>query len=171
MLLHPFILNNYNTKKRAGLTPNYARVQVTRASRSSYLSCDNKYCTECLFVYQVFTDTIIRLNKNDSTFKFWVALKFTLRSMMKKNLSKTSEKHEGGVKDIAFSIKKLNINLSYQHRVDPDIPIEETVGAMADLVKAGKVPALAFQRHPLPLFVDKLRETPKKRIALLHRWI
>ena len=27
----------------------------------------------------------------------------------------------------------------YQHRVDPDTPIEDTVGAMADLVKAGKV--------------------------------
>ena len=31
------------------------------------------------------------------------------------------------------------IDLYYQHRVDPDVPIEETVGAMADLVAAGKV--------------------------------
>ncbi len=31
------------------------------------------------------------------------------------------------------------IDLYYQHRVDPSVPIEETVGAMADLVKAGKV--------------------------------
>jgi aryl-alcohol dehydrogenase-like predicted oxidoreductase len=31
------------------------------------------------------------------------------------------------------------IDLYYQHRVDPDIPIEETVGAMAELVQAGKV--------------------------------
>jgi len=31
------------------------------------------------------------------------------------------------------------IDLYYQHRVDPDTPIEETVGAMADLVRAGKV--------------------------------
>jgi len=31
------------------------------------------------------------------------------------------------------------IDLFYQHRVDPAVPIEETVGAMADLVKAGKV--------------------------------
>jgi aryl-alcohol dehydrogenase-like predicted oxidoreductase len=31
------------------------------------------------------------------------------------------------------------IDLYYQHRVDPNIPIEDTVGAMADLVKAGKV--------------------------------
>ncbi|WP_374680411.1 aldo/keto reductase [Hydrocarboniphaga effusa] len=31
------------------------------------------------------------------------------------------------------------IDLYYQHRVDPNVPIEETVGAMAELVKSGKV--------------------------------
>lgn len=31
------------------------------------------------------------------------------------------------------------IDLYYQHRVDPDVPVEETVGAMAELVRAGKV--------------------------------
>ncbi len=31
------------------------------------------------------------------------------------------------------------IDLYYQHRVDPDVPIEETVGAMSELVLAGKV--------------------------------
>jgi aryl-alcohol dehydrogenase-like predicted oxidoreductase len=31
------------------------------------------------------------------------------------------------------------IDLYYQHRVDPDTPIEETIGAMAELVEAGKV--------------------------------
>jgi len=40
------------------------------------------------------------------------------------------------------SLKRLGvetIDLYYQHRVDPNTPIEETVGAMADLVRAGKV--------------------------------
>ena len=40
------------------------------------------------------------------------------------------------------SLKRLGIeaiDLYYQHRVDPDVPIEETVGAMADLVLQGKV--------------------------------
>jgi aryl-alcohol dehydrogenase-like predicted oxidoreductase len=40
------------------------------------------------------------------------------------------------------SLKRLRldrIDLYYQHRVDPETPIEETVGAMADLVKQGKV--------------------------------
>ena len=32
-----------------------------------------------------------------------------------------------------------SIDLYYQHRVDPEVPIEETVGAMAQLVKEGKV--------------------------------
>jgi aryl-alcohol dehydrogenase-like predicted oxidoreductase len=32
-----------------------------------------------------------------------------------------------------------HIDLFYQHRVDPNVPIEETVGAMAELVQAGKV--------------------------------
>jgi aryl-alcohol dehydrogenase-like predicted oxidoreductase len=36
------------------------------------------------------------------------------------------------------------IDLYYQHRVDPDTPIEETVGAMAALVKAGKVKYLGL---------------------------
>jgi aryl-alcohol dehydrogenase-like predicted oxidoreductase len=32
-----------------------------------------------------------------------------------------------------------HIDLYYQHRVDPEVPIEETVGAMSELVEAGKV--------------------------------
>jgi aryl-alcohol dehydrogenase-like predicted oxidoreductase len=45
------------------------------------------------------------------------------------------------------SLKRLgvdHIDLYYQHRVDPDTPIEETVGAMAELVKAGKVKYLGL---------------------------
>ena len=40
------------------------------------------------------------------------------------------------------SLKRLGvdyIDLYYQHRVDPSVPIEETVGAMSELVKEGKV--------------------------------
>jgi aryl-alcohol dehydrogenase-like predicted oxidoreductase len=62
------------------------------------------------------------------------------------------------------SLKRLGIetiDLYYQHRVDPDTPIEETVGAMAELVAAGKVRYLglseasnttlerAFKVHPI----------------------
>jgi aryl-alcohol dehydrogenase-like predicted oxidoreductase len=62
------------------------------------------------------------------------------------------------------SLKRLgvdHIDLYYQHRVDTNVPIEETIGAMADLVKEGKVRYLgmseagiktirrAFQIHPI----------------------
>ena len=48
------------------------------------------------------------------------------------------------------------IDLYYQHRVDPNTPIEDTVGAMADLVKAGKVRHLG------------LSEASAKTIARAH---
>jgi aryl-alcohol dehydrogenase-like predicted oxidoreductase len=43
---------------------------------------------------------------------------------------------------IEGSLKRLGtdyVDLYYQHRVDPNVPIEETVGAMAELVKQGKI--------------------------------
>jgi aryl-alcohol dehydrogenase-like predicted oxidoreductase len=45
------------------------------------------------------------------------------------------------------SLRRLgveHIDLYYQHRVDRQVPIEDTVGAMADLVRAGKVRALGL---------------------------
>jgi len=52
------------------------------------------------------------------------------------------------IKEVAeASLKRLKveaIDLFYQHRVDPQVPIEETVGAMAELVKGGKVRALGL---------------------------
>ena len=50
-------------------------------------------------------------------------------------------------KAIDASLARLgvdSVDLYYQHRVDPNVPIEETVGAMAELVKAGKVKALGL---------------------------
>src|SRR5712672_3434793 len=45
------------------------------------------------------------------------------------------------------SLKRLGVDMIdvyYQHRVDPNVPIEDTVGAMAGLVAAGKVRALGL---------------------------
>jgi aryl-alcohol dehydrogenase-like predicted oxidoreductase len=45
------------------------------------------------------------------------------------------------------SLRRLGIDridLYYQHRVDPSVPIEETVGAVAELVKQGKVRAIGL---------------------------
>jgi len=51
--------------------------------------------------------------------------------------------HPAYVKEAChYSLARLGIDtidLYYQHRVDPDVPIEETVGAMAELVTEGKV--------------------------------
>jgi aryl-alcohol dehydrogenase-like predicted oxidoreductase len=52
------------------------------------------------------------------------------------------------------------IDLYYQHRVDPNVPIEETVGAMAELVKAGKV------RH---LGLSEAAPATIRRAAAVHR--
>ncbi|MGO4565740.1 aldo/keto reductase [Rhizobium sp. 2YAF20] len=52
------------------------------------------------------------------------------------------------VKQVAeASLRRLDTNvidLFYQHRVDPDVSIEDTVGAMAELVREGKVRALGL---------------------------
>jgi len=60
------------------------------------------------------------------------------------------------------SLKRLgveHIDLYYQHRVDRAVPIEETVGAMADLVRAGKVRFLGMsEASPATL----------RRAALVH---
>ncbi|GAA3991963.1 aldo/keto reductase [Allokutzneria multivorans] len=63
---------------------------------------------------------------------------------------RTADPHERGVRgdapyvrqSVEASLKRLgvdHIDLYYQHRVDPKTPIEETVGAMAELVAEGKV--------------------------------
>ncbi|HEY4284911.1 MAG TPA: aldo/keto reductase, partial [Chthoniobacterales bacterium] len=54
------------------------------------------------------------------------------------------------------SLKRLGvdcIDLYYQHRVDPDTPIEETIGAMAELVRQGKVRFLGLSEAS----VDNIR--------------
>ncbi len=48
---------------------------------------------------------------------------------------------------IDLSLQRLevdHVDLYYAHRIDPDVPIEDTVGAMAELVKAGKVKNLGL---------------------------
>lgn len=65
-------------------------------------------------------------------------------------LVRSSDPHARGVngrpeyvrQSVDGSLKRLGtdyIDLYYQHRIDPQVPIEETIGAMAELVKAGKV--------------------------------
>ncbi|MBN8734882.1 MAG: aldo/keto reductase [Xanthomonadales bacterium] len=55
------------------------------------------------------------------------------------------------------SLKRLgvdHIDLYYQHRVDPDTPIEDTVGAMSELVHAGKVRHIGLS-EPAPATIER----------------
>lgn len=61
---------------------------------------------------------------------------------------------ENVIKACEGSLKRLNIDcidLYYQHRVDPAVPIEDTVGAMSDLVAAGKVKHIGLSEAPADL--------------------
>lgn len=61
------------------------------------------------------------------------------------------------------SLKRLgtdHIDLYYQHRVDPEVPIEETVGAMADLVAAGKVRYLGLSEAGIQTIIRAHTEHP-----------
>jgi aryl-alcohol dehydrogenase-like predicted oxidoreductase len=61
------------------------------------------------------------------------------------------------------SLKRLGtdyIDLYYQHRVDRTVPIEETVGAMADLIRAGKVKHLGLSEASAETLRRAVREHP-----------
>jgi aryl-alcohol dehydrogenase-like predicted oxidoreductase len=61
------------------------------------------------------------------------------------------------------SLKRLGVNhidLFYQHRVDPKVPIEETVGAMSELVHAGKVRFLGLSEAGPETLRKASREHP-----------
>lgn len=88
-------------------------------------------------------------------------------------------------KAVERSLKNLDtdyIDLYYLHRLDPDIPIEETIGAMADLVKEGKVRYLGLSEvgsetirkahaiHPLTAIQSEysLFEREVERLGILN---
>ncbi|MGZ4825542.1 MAG: aldo/keto reductase, partial [Terriglobales bacterium] len=72
-----------------------------------------------------------------------LATKFGIvRDPTNPNIRGVSGKPDYVKKSCEGSLKRLgveHIDLYYQHRVDPDTPIEETVGALAELVKEGKI--------------------------------
>ena len=71
-----------------------------------------------------------------------VATKFGFDLTAKNPLGSTNSRPEHVLKVADECLQRLGtdyIDLFYQHRVDPAVPIEDTVGAMAQLVKQGKV--------------------------------
>ena len=74
--------------------------------------------------------------------EFVLATKFGIQRTADPMVRSINGRPEYVISACDASLKRLNtdyIDLYYQHRVDVDVPIEETVGAMSELVKAGKV--------------------------------
>jgi aryl-alcohol dehydrogenase-like predicted oxidoreductase len=80
--------------------------------------------------------------------EFVIATKFGIvRDKTDANIRGINGKPEYVRHAVEASLRRLEIetiDLYYQHRVDPETPIEETVGAMAELVKEGKVKYLGL---------------------------
>jgi aryl-alcohol dehydrogenase-like predicted oxidoreductase len=72
-----------------------------------------------------------------------IATKFGLLSHRGGDGGRTIDGHPDTARAaVEGSLKRLgtdHIDLYYQHRMDPKVPIEDTVGALADLVQAGKI--------------------------------
>lgn len=61
---------------------------------------------------------------------------------------------EGSLKNLGVD----TIDLYYQHRMDPNVPIEDTIGAMADLIKEGKVRYLGISEAE-PELIERAHKT------------
>ena len=111
-------------------------------------------------------EKLISKTLNENREKVFLATKFGFRD--DPGAKHFSAKFDGSPEwmrqAVENSLQRLNtdhIDLYYAHRVDPNVPIEETVGAMAELVKEGKVRYLglseasvksirkAHQTHPI----------------------
>jgi aryl-alcohol dehydrogenase-like predicted oxidoreductase len=79
--------------------------------------------------------------------KVVIATKFAWMFNEKNERTTLNSKPDHIKKSIEGSLKRLGtdyVDLYYQHRLDPATPIEDTVGALADLVKAGKIRAIGL---------------------------
>jgi aryl-alcohol dehydrogenase-like predicted oxidoreductase len=87
-------------------------------------------------------ESLVGLALSDRRKKAIIATKFGNVRRPDGTYAGISGRPEYVVQACEASLRRLEvetIDLYYQHRVDPDVPIEETVGAMASLVQAGKV--------------------------------
>jgi aryl-alcohol dehydrogenase-like predicted oxidoreductase len=93
-----------------------------------------------------------------------LATKFgILRDPSNPNVRGVSGKADYVQRSCEASLRRLGvetIDLYYQHRVDPNTPIEETVGAMAELVKQGKVRYLGLSEASPQTLRRAVKEHP-----------
>jgi aryl-alcohol dehydrogenase-like predicted oxidoreductase len=81
---------------------------------------------------------VLRTNRD----KVFIATKFGFRAAADGRLSSFDGSPAYIKQAVEASLKRLKIDtidLYYAHRIDPNVPVEEMVGAMAELVKEGKV--------------------------------
>jgi aryl-alcohol dehydrogenase-like predicted oxidoreductase len=116
-------------------------------------------------VYGPFTnEELVGRAIRDRRDQVFLATKFGILRSADPNYRGVSGKPEYVRQACEASLMRLGfdvIDLYYQHRIDPDVPVEETVGAMAQLVKEGKVRYLglseagsktirrAYAEHPI----------------------
>ena len=71
------------------------------------------------------------------------------------------------------SLQRLGVDyvdIFYHHRPDPDTPLEETMGALADIVKSGKALYVAISNYPLERAKEAMRILKELRTpCLLHQ--
>lgn len=60
-------------------------------------------------------------------------------------------------------LKTYRIDLFYQHRVDPNVPIEDVAGTVKDLIKEGKVCTLVCRKQ-----VQKPFEKRRQKHSVIH---
>ncbi|WP_431215315.1 aldo/keto reductase [Puia sp. P3] len=85
--------------------------------------------------------------------KIFIATKFGFRADPSGKLSTFDGSPAYMKQAVEASLRRLNtdvIDLYYAHRIDPNVPVEEMVGAMADLVKEGKVRYLGLSEATAP---------------------
>jgi aryl-alcohol dehydrogenase-like predicted oxidoreductase len=90
------------------------------------------------FTNEVLVGRAIRGRRN----QVFLATKFGILRSADPNYRGVSGKPEYVKQSCEASLKRLGVDvvdLYYQHRIDPNVPVEETVGTMGQLVKEGKV--------------------------------
>jgi aryl-alcohol dehydrogenase-like predicted oxidoreductase len=95
------------------------------------------------FTNEVLVGRAIRGKRN----QVFLATKFGILRSADPNYRGVSGKPEYVKQSFEASLKRLGVDvvdLYYQHRIDPNVPVEETVRAMAQLVKEGKVRCLGL---------------------------
>ena len=91
-------------------------------------------------------ETLIGEALGDRRGSYFLATKggLTFNAEGKRVISGTAQTLRSNCDESLQRLKTDYVDLYYQHRLDPAVPIEESVGAMADLVKAGKVKAIGL---------------------------